>query len=58
VSDLVADNVSNYTDSCLRRAQGNQREADYLMDCGYFEYYYRVVKYNEYVKWHNEQMKK
>ncbi len=54
---MIADNVSNYTDSCLRRAQGNQQAADYLMDCGYFEYYYRVVKYNEYVKWHNEQMK-
>jgi hypothetical protein len=24
--------------SCLVRAQGDQQKADYLMNCGYFEY--------------------
>lgn len=34
--------------SCLKRAQGNQKEADYLSDCTWFEYYYRVAMYNIY----------
>lgn len=33
--------------SCLNRAQGNQREADYLMDCTWFEYYWRLAMYNK-----------
>lgn len=34
--------------SCIKRSQGNQKEADYLLDCTWFEYYYRIVIYNQY----------
>jgi hypothetical protein len=44
--------------SCLVRAQGDQQKADYLMNCGYFEYYYRILQYNKYCDWHAEQLKK
>lgn len=48
----------SFTSSCMTRAQGNQREADYLMDCGYFEYYWRIVQYNQYCKQQEEAIEK
>lgn len=44
--------------SCMIRAQGNQREADYLSDCSYFEYYWRIVQYNKWAKKQEEELKK
>jgi hypothetical protein len=33
-------------ESCLRRADGDQQKADYLYNCPYWEYYYRIMQYN------------
>lgn len=48
----------NFNMSCIKRAQGNQREADYLMDCSWFEYYYRIVVSNNYAHEIEEEIKK
>lgn len=48
----------NFNMSCIKRAQGVQKEADYLMDCSWFEYYYRIVVYNNYAHEMEEEMKK
>jgi len=44
--------------SCLIRAEGKQGEADYLKDCGYWEYYYRALQHKKYCAWHKEQITK
>ena len=49
VESIVADLYDNVADSCLRRAEGDQQKADYLFDCSYFEYYYRIRNYNRYI---------
>jgi hypothetical protein len=46
-----------FTNSCLYRAEGNQEQADYLFNCSYFEYYYRMVAYNKYVERKNDEAK-
>lgn len=49
---------SDIEQSCLDRAEGNQRDADYLQDCTYFEYFWRIVQYNTYAKRVKAAMKK
>lgn len=44
--------------SCLRRTEGNQREADYLLDGTWFEYYWRLAMFNQYVRQVKEEMEK
>lgn len=44
--------------SCIKRANGNQKEADYLLNCTWFEYYYRIVIYNKYSKELEDEAKK
>lgn len=39
------------------RADGNQQQADYLEDCTYFDYYYRMMHYNEFVERKNKAIK-
>lgn len=41
---------TGFSQSCLRRADGDQHKADYLFDCGYWEYYFRVENYNKYME--------
>lgn len=48
----------SFNESALRRADGNQQKADYLLDCSYFEWYYRIAMYNNFVNWKNEEIKK
>lgn len=55
---LIDRNYAAFTDSCMRRAEGDQQKADYLFNCSYWEYYYRMMSHNQYVEWHNEQAKK
>jgi len=43
--------------SCLARAEGDQQQADYLANCTYFEYYYRILNYNEWLDKRNEAIK-
>lgn len=54
---MIDKNYATFTNSCLYRADGNQQLADYLFDCSYFEYYYRMLGYNNYVKRKNEEIK-
>lgn len=38
--------------TALRISQGNHRDADYFMDCSYFEWYNRVlhsIEYSNYI---------
>lgn len=58
VQEVIDDNYMSFTSSCMTRAQGNQREADYLMDCSYFEYYWRIVQYNQYCKQQEEAIER
>lgn len=53
----MEDVYDNVKASCLMRADGNQKDADYIEDCSYFDYYYRIIKYNEFVKNRNEAIK-
>lgn len=46
----VAELYDGVAMSCLKRAKGDQQKADYLFDCSYFEYYYRIMNFNQYVK--------
>jgi len=47
----------NTYQSALRRADGKTSEADYIMNCGYFEFYERILHGIDYGKWVAEQMK-
>lgn len=38
----------------MSRADGDTAKADYLFDCGWFEYYYRIATFNR----HQERVKK
>lgn len=49
---------NNITDGALRRCSGDVEKADYLMNCTYFEYYWRLKGLNSYGEWMSEQMKK
>lgn len=53
----IDNNYAAFTNSCIYRANGDQRQADYLFDCSYFEYYYRMMAYNNYVKRKNDEVK-
>ena len=48
----------NVMSSALKLTSGNMREADYVIDCSYFEYYYRIAMLNQYGEWMEKQMKK
>lgn len=39
------------------RAQGDMGKAEHLFDCGYHEYYWRIVLYNRYGEAVKEQIK-
>lgn len=39
------------------RAEGDQQKADYLFNCSYFEYFWRLKGYNEYAKEMEKRMK-
>lgn len=41
----------------MMRAQGVVSEAERLFDCSYFQYYWNIVAYNNYVKKNNESLK-
>jgi len=42
----------------MTRANGIVSEADKLYNCSYFEYYWRIVGHNEFVKRQNEALEK
>ena len=44
--------------SCVIMSEGKIREADYMMDCGYFEWYERQLHGIEYSKYISRQYKK
>lgn len=54
---MIEDVFNNTAQSCIARAEGNQKEADYLSDCSYFDYYYRILNYNEWAKRRAEAIK-
>lgn len=47
-----------FSDSCMSRAEGDKQKADYLFDCSWFEYYWRIVEYNRYQERVKEQLEK
>lgn len=55
---MIAENYANFNDSCMKRAEGKQSEADYLMNCSYFEYYNRLLVYKRYAEWQKSEMDK
>lgn len=34
----------------MNRAQGDAQKADYLFNTSYFNYYYKILEYNEWAK--------
>lgn len=42
----------------MSRAEGDKQKADYLFDCSWFEYYWRIVEYNRYQERVKEQLEK
>jgi hypothetical protein len=48
----------HHAEGAMKRAEGVQRDADYLLDCNWFEYYWRIVSFNRYQEWVKEQSKK
>lgn len=56
VQDLIDENYQSFAQSTLRRADGDQQKADYLMDCGYWEYFWRIVQYNQFIEAKNKQI--
>lgn len=47
-ANIIAEVYDSALQSALMRAEGKQIEADYLLDCGYFDYYYRCLQYKKY----------
>lgn len=47
----------NYSLDALSRAEGDQKLADYLMDCTFYEYYYRILTFKRYADIRDKQLK-
>lgn len=47
----------SYRQMALRHCQGDTQKAEYYLDTSVYMYYYRLVQSNEYITWHNEQIK-
>lgn len=44
---MISKLYDNYALSCLIRAEGDQKLADYLFETNVFNYFYRVKIYND-----------
>lgn len=44
-------------DGALKRCEGNFIRADYLLNTDYFNYFYRISRYNKYVEDINAKLK-
>jgi hypothetical protein len=54
----VSANADSYIDNALKRTSGDYQKADWLLDCSYWEYYYRITRLNKYAEDYNESLKK
>lgn len=46
----IDDNYDNYYDIALSMAEGDMVKADQLLNVGIFEFYYRLLQYNNWAK--------
>jgi len=48
---------ASFTDTAYRLNEGNVTEAENMMDCSVYMWYYRMKNKIAYIDWHNEKTK-
>lgn len=50
--------LGNINDLAMDICEGDFRKVDYLLDCSYYEYYFRLLQYKKYGKRYASNLKK
>jgi len=54
---LINELYNGFVDNALKATSGDYQKAEHLMDCSYFEYYYRLSRINVYATYMIEKSK-